>query len=110
VGSLPFAYLGLPLGTSRATIQDLSPIVDQMERRLNASARFLDYGGRLQLINLVMSSLPNHYMTSLKVHKTIIKLAVHSRRDYLWAKDADSTLVNSLAVGPQSADQNKKEV
>jgi hypothetical protein len=57
-----------------------------------------------------MSSLPNHYMTSLKVHKTIIKLAVHSRRDYLWAKDADSTLVNSLAVGPQSADQNKKEV
>jgi hypothetical protein len=42
VGSLPFAYLGLPLGTSRPTIQDLSPIVDQMERRLNASARFLD--------------------------------------------------------------------
>jgi hypothetical protein len=42
--SLPFTYLGLPLGDSRPSIQDLSPIVDQMERRLNASARFLDYG------------------------------------------------------------------
>jgi mannosylglycoprotein endo-beta-mannosidase len=98
VGSLPFAYLGLPLGTSRPTFQDLSPIVDQMERRLNASARFLDYGGRLQLINSVLSSLPNHYLTSLKVHKTIIKLADRSRRHCLWAKDADSTSVNSLAA------------
>jgi hypothetical protein len=42
--SLPFAYLGLPLGDARPSIQDLSPIVDQMERRLNASARFFDYG------------------------------------------------------------------
>jgi hypothetical protein len=36
IGSLPFTYLGLPLGTSRPTIQDLTPIVDQSERRLNA--------------------------------------------------------------------------
>jgi hypothetical protein len=45
-GSLPFTYLGLPLGTTRPSVQDLSPIVDQVERRLNASARFLGYGGR----------------------------------------------------------------
>ena len=62
VGNLPFAYLGLPLGTTRPTVQDLSPIVDQIERRLNASARFLDYGGRLQFVNSVLSSLPNHYL------------------------------------------------
>jgi hypothetical protein len=28
VGSLPFAYLGLPLGTTRPTVKDLTPIVD----------------------------------------------------------------------------------
>jgi hypothetical protein len=48
--TLPFAYLGLPLGTTRSSVQDLSPIADQIERRLNASARFLVYGGRLQLV------------------------------------------------------------
>jgi hypothetical protein len=46
-GTLPFNYLGLPLGTTRPTVQDLTPIVDQVERCLHASARFLDYGGRL---------------------------------------------------------------
>jgi hypothetical protein len=45
VGKLPFTYLGLPLGVTKPTIQDLSPLVGLVERRLNASARFLGYGG-----------------------------------------------------------------
>ena len=45
VGSLPFAYLGLPLGTTRPTMHDLTPLMSQIERRLNASARFPGYGG-----------------------------------------------------------------
>jgi hypothetical protein len=98
VGSLPFTYLGLPLGTTRPSIQDLTPIVDQLERRLNASARFLDYGGRLQLVNSVLSTLPNHYLCSLKVHKSIIKIADRSRRHCLWAKEEDSHSVHSLAA------------
>jgi hypothetical protein len=98
VGSLPFAYLGLPLGTTRPTVQDLTPIVDQIERRLNASARFLDYGGRLQLVNSVLSTLPNHYLCYLKVHKTIFKICDRARRHCLWAKEEDSSSSNSLAA------------
>jgi hypothetical protein len=108
VGSLPFTYLGLFLGTSRPTIQDLSPIVDHIERRLNASARFLDYGGRLQLINSVLSTLPNHYLTSLKINKTIIKIFDRSRRHCLWAKEEDSSSVNSLAAWPLVCRPKKK--
>ena len=70
--TLPFPYLGLPLGTTRPSVSDLSPMVDQVERRLNASARFLDYGGRLTLVQSVLSSLPTHYLCSLKIPKTII--------------------------------------
>jgi hypothetical protein len=98
VGSLPFTYLGLPLGTSKPTVQDLTPIVDQIERRLNASARFLDYGGRLTLVNSVLSSLPLHFLCSLKVQKTILKIFDRSRRHCLWAKEDDSTSVNALAA------------
>lgn len=32
VGSMPFTYLGLPMGTSRPTIYDLMPMVDRIER------------------------------------------------------------------------------
>jgi hypothetical protein len=99
--TLPFTYLGLPLGTTRPSVQDLShltPVVDQIERRLNASAGFLDNGGRLQLVNSVLSSLPNHYLSSLKIHKTIINIADRSRCHCLWAKEEESSSVNSLAA------------
>jgi hypothetical protein len=98
MGTLPFPYLRLPLGTTRPSVQDLSPIVDQIERRLNASARFLGYGGRLELVNSVLSSLPLHYLCSLKVHKTVIKLFDRSRRHCLWAKKEDDTSCNALAA------------
>jgi hypothetical protein len=98
VGALPFAYLGLPLCTTRPTVKDLTPIVDQIERRLNASSHFLDYGGHLQLVNSVLSSLPNHYLSSLQIHKTIIKIADRSRRHCLWAKDEESGSAQSLAA------------
>ena len=32
VGSMPFTYLGLPMGTSQPTIYDLLPLVDPIER------------------------------------------------------------------------------
>jgi hypothetical protein len=100
VGKLTSAYLGLPLGTTKPTIQDLTPIVDQIERRLNASARFLDYGGRLQLVNSVHSTLPNHYLSFLEVHKTIIKVADRSRRHCLWSKEEGPSNIHSLAARP----------
>jgi hypothetical protein len=50
VASLLFTYLGIPLSTTKPTIRDLTPITDQIERRLSASSRFLDYGVHLQLV------------------------------------------------------------
>jgi hypothetical protein len=96
--ALPFTYLGLPVGTTRPTIQDLSPLVDRIERQLNATARFLPYGGRLLLVNSVLSSLPTHYMCSLKIHKTVIKIFDRSRRHCLWAKKEDGSYGQSLAA------------
>lgn len=58
VGSMPFTYLGLPLDTTRPTVQDFSPLVDRVERRLTSSASFLSYGGGLTLINSFFSHLP----------------------------------------------------
>jgi mannosylglycoprotein endo-beta-mannosidase len=65
IGSLPFTYLGLPLGTTRPRVVDFAPLVDRVERRLTASSIFLPQGGRLTLINSVLSSIPTYYMSSL---------------------------------------------
>jgi hypothetical protein len=100
VGTLPFTYLGLPLGTSKPSVQDISPTVDQIERCLNAIAHFLDYGGRLTFVNSVLSSLPLHYLCSLKLYKSIIKTFDRSRRHCLFSKEEGSTSVNALATWP----------
>jgi hypothetical protein len=57
IATMPFTYLGLPLGTTKPTVQDLSPLLDSIERRLNACSRFLSYAGRLTYVDSVLSAL-----------------------------------------------------
>ena len=73
VGKLPFTYLGLPVGTTRPKIVDLLPLVDCMERRLTANSCFLTQGGKLQLLNFVISSMPIYLLCSLHIPAGIIK-------------------------------------
>jgi hypothetical protein len=44
VGKMPFTYLGLPLGTTKPTITELSPLVCRLERKLTATSSFLSRG------------------------------------------------------------------
>jgi hypothetical protein len=67
VGSLPFTYLGLPLSDSKPTIQEYLPLVHQVERRLISTTMFLTQGGKLLMVNSVLSSLPTFYMSAVKV-------------------------------------------
>lgn len=97
-GSLPFTYLGLPLGTSKPTIQDMSPLVGLVKRRLNASARFLGYGGRLDFFKSVLSTLPSFFMCSLKIQKSVLEICNRAQRHCLWAKEEDSASSNALAA------------
>jgi hypothetical protein len=36
IGTMPFTYLGLPTATTKPRMEDLAPILDQIERRLSA--------------------------------------------------------------------------
>ena len=67
VGTMPFTYLGLPMGTSRPTIYDLLPLVDRIERRLSASSCFLNQGSRLLLLQYVLASMPIYFLCSLSL-------------------------------------------
>ena len=43
VGSLPFTYLGLPMGTTKPRMEDLTPMMDKVERRLSVCSSLLSY-------------------------------------------------------------------
>jgi hypothetical protein len=65
IGKMPFTYLGLPLGITRPTITELSPLVCRLERKLTSSSSFLSQGARLQLINSALASMPLHFFCTL---------------------------------------------
>jgi hypothetical protein len=67
IGSMPFTYLGLPLGTTKPHIIDLMPLACRLERRLASSSCFLSQGARLQLINSALASMPLHFLCSLQL-------------------------------------------
>lgn len=41
--TLPFPYLSLPMGITKPSIKNMSPLIDRVERRLTAIASFLSY-------------------------------------------------------------------
>jgi len=58
VAETPFTYLGIPLHHKRISNKDWKVIEDGFERRLSTwKSKLLSYGGRLTLINSVLSNL-----------------------------------------------------
>jgi hypothetical protein len=48
IGTMPFTYLGLSMGTKKSRMEDLTPTMDRVERCLSSTATWLSYSGRLQ--------------------------------------------------------------
>src|ERR1041385_6438773 len=90
IGQMPFAYLGLPMGTTRPKIQDLMPLVDRVERRLPASSAMLNQGARLQLLNSVISSMPIYHLCSLAIPQGIFKQLERIQKQCLWRGNSDT--------------------
>jgi hypothetical protein len=84
VGTLPFTYLGLPMAMKKPNLEAFLPLIQKMERRLASTSLFLSQAGRLQMVNIVFSSLHMCYMCTLRLPKTVIKQIDKYRRHCLW--------------------------
>jgi len=83
-GSLPFTYLGLPLGLSKPKIIDFSPLVSRCERRLAATSIFLNQARRLEVTNSIFSALPTFFMSTFLLHQTVTEQIDKFRKLCLW--------------------------
>jgi hypothetical protein len=97
-GSLPFTYLGLPLGITKPRVEDFLPIVTKCERRLLSTSLYLTQAGRLQLTNSVFSALPTFYMCTFYLHVTIREQIDKYRKHCLWRGSDDSNRINAKAA------------
>lgn len=95
IGSFPFKFLGLPVGANPRRCSTWEPIVDSLKKRLAAwKGRYLSIGGRITLINSVLSSLPLYFFSFFKAPKKVLKSLVAIQRKFLWNGCGESQKIN----------------
>ncbi|GKB02539.1 RNA-directed DNA polymerase, eukaryota [Tanacetum coccineum] len=84
-GSLPFIYLGLPVGSKMNRVVGWNEVVNRVRVRLSSwKAKALSIGGRLTLIKSVLGSLPLYYFSLFKAPMKILNLLESIRSRFFW--------------------------
>ncbi|GLU01659.1 hypothetical protein SLE2022_189580 [Rubroshorea leprosula] len=95
VGVFPFKYLGIPIGGSSRKKAFWRPLVELFAKKLSAwKGRYLSLGGRITLINSVLSSLPVFWMSVYLIPKGTIHSLDKIRRGFLWGGAAGEKKIN----------------
>lgn len=67
LGTLLFSYLGISIHNRKLSNKECNCIEDRLEKKLSCrKGRLMSYGGRLVLINSVLTSLPMFLLSFLK--------------------------------------------
>jgi hypothetical protein len=74
------------------------PLVVRVEKRLYGIADFLNYGGKLQMANSVLASLPISYMSCFDVLVNIKEQVIKFMRHCLWRKKTTDVQAKGSAL------------
>ena len=89
-GSIPFSYLGLPIGGNSSRIKTWEPIIKRIEKKLASwHGKLLSIGGRLTLIKSSLSNLPLYFMSLYPIPQSIIARIKRIHRKFLWSGNLD---------------------
>ena len=71
--SFPFTYLGIPIGANPRRCQTWDPIITKCERKLATwKQRHFSFGGRVTLINSVLTSIPIYFFSFFRVPNRVV--------------------------------------
>nr|CCA65974.1 hypothetical protein [Beta vulgaris subsp. vulgaris] len=90
VGSIPFTYLGLPIGGNPSRIQFWKPVIEKLCEKLAMwKSKMLSIGGRLTLIKSSLASLPLYFMSLFPIPKGVVEKINMITRRFLWSGCAE---------------------
>jgi hypothetical protein len=84
IQTMPFTYLGLPMGSTKPRVDDFAPLMNRAERQLSSILSLLTNAGKLQLVNSVLSSLTTYTMCSVAVPIAVLEYYDRARRNCMW--------------------------
>lgn len=93
----PTIYLGMPLIIRKPTRDLFMPLIKRFESKLEDwKSKLISRGGRLQLVNSVISSIPIYFMACFQLPKWVINRLDRIRRSFLWGKNEENKTGISL--------------
>lgn len=93
----PTTYLGMPLTIRMPTINLFMSLIKQFESKLEGwKGKLILRGGMLQLVNLVLSSIPIYFMACFQLPKWVIHRLDRIKRSFLWEKNEENKIGISL--------------
>jgi len=108
IGTLPFTYLGLPLGTTKPKMEDLTPMMDRVERSLSGCNTWLSYSGRLQMINSAISPIVTYTTCTIKLPRGVIENIDRIQKQCLWKGNTEKRRGGNL-VAWETVQKPKKQ-
>ncbi|WVZ96849.1 LOW QUALITY PROTEIN: hypothetical protein U9M48_042432 [Paspalum notatum var. saurae] len=87
-GNFPTNYFGIPIHYRKLRNCDWGKAEERFEKRLSSwKGKHLSIGGRLTLINSVLSSLPMYMMSFFSIPKGVLKKLDYFRSRFFWQGD-----------------------
>ncbi|GJY96037.1 hypothetical protein Tco_0512398 [Tanacetum coccineum] len=88
--SLPFMYLGLPVGKDMRKSVNWNGVIDRFSKKLSTwKANMLSIGGRLTLVKSVLENLPIYFLSLFRAPASVIKKMESIRMRFFWEVNAN---------------------
>jgi len=85
VGSIPFIYLGLPVGANPRLEKTWQPLLHLLANRFGSwGNKYVSLGGRVVLLNYVLNSILMYYLSVMKMPVVVWQKIVRLQREFLW--------------------------
>jgi len=98
VGTIPFLYLGLPIGGDPRRLAFWEPLMSTIKTKLSKwQSCFLSFGGRLILLKSVLTSLPVYALFFFKAPSGIISSIETLFKNFFWGESEDNRKISWIA-------------
>jgi hypothetical protein len=89
-GQFPIMYLGIPIHYRRLTNAEWKIVEERLQLRLSSwKGKLLSLGGRLVLINAVLSNMVLYMISFFQIPKGVLKRLDYFRSRFFWQGDSE---------------------
>ena len=84
-GHYPFKYLSIPMHHRKLSNEDWNDIIERLKKRLNGwKGKMLSVGGRLVLINSILTSITMFMLSFFKIPRKVLEKLDQIRSRFFW--------------------------